>query len=82
MKILFFASLREQLQTGEEHWPDLKNCLTVADVKNKLMSRGELWSKALSNTQLIISVNQEVSNLNTAIALEDELAFFPPVTGG
>jgi len=82
MKILFFASLREQLQTGEEHWPDLQNCLTVADVTNTLMSRGDPWKTTLANPQLIISVNQEVSKLSTQIALNDELAFFPPVTGG
>jgi len=82
MKILFFASLREQLQTGEEHWADLQSCLTVVDVINTLMSRGDPWKTALANPQLIISVNQEVSKLDTQIDLEDEIAFFPPVTGG
>jgi len=82
MNILFFASLREQLNTGEEKWQDLKGAKTAGDVLQQLKLRGEPWNKALDNEQLIISVNQEVAHLNTQIQLGDELAIFPPVTGG
>ena len=82
MNILFFASLREKLDTDKEHWTELHDIKTTKELLDKLKDRGEPWLSALSIPQLIISVNQEVSDLNTDIALGDEVAFFPPVTGG
>jgi molybdopterin synthase sulfur carrier subunit len=82
MNILFFASLRESLNTESEQWQDLQGAQTAGDVLSQLKQRGEPWQTALGNEQLIISVNQEVSNVQTNIKLGDELAFFPPVTGG
>jgi molybdopterin synthase sulfur carrier subunit len=82
MKILFFASLREQLDCDGEQWQNLEGALTVADVKAHLQSRGEPWRSALANERIIVSINQEVAELNSPISLDDELAFYPPVTGG
>ena len=82
MKILFFASLREQLNTEEERWKDLNGALTAGDVLSQLQTRGEPWSSSLNAERLLVSVNQEISNLTTKVTLDDELAFFPPVTGG
>jgi molybdopterin synthase sulfur carrier subunit len=55
---------------------------TPKELIEHLQKRGEPWLSALNTPQLIISVNQEVSDLNTKIKLGDEVAFFPPVTGG
>lgn len=82
MNILFFASLREQLDCDSEVWTSLENINTTGDVLNAFIKRGEPWSSALSNKQLIVSVNQEVSNWETSVKLNDEVAIFPPVTGG
>ena len=82
MKILFFASLREQLNTEEEQWKELNGALTAGDVLSQLQTRGEPWASALNADRLLVSVNQEISNLRTKIKVDDELAFFPPVTGG
>lgn len=82
MKILFFASLKEQLNTEEEQWADLNGARTAGDVLNQLQTRGEPWSSSLDAERLLVSVNQEISNLTAKISLNDELAFFPPVTGG
>ncbi|MFT6030839.1 MAG: molybdopterin synthase sulfur carrier subunit [Oleiphilaceae bacterium] len=82
MKILFFASLREKLNTNQESWTDMHNVSTTKELLNNLQERGEPWLSALNNPQLIISVNQEISDLKTLIKLGDEVAFFPPVTGG
>lgn len=82
MNILFFASLREKLDTDQEHWTDMQNINTTKELLAHLQQRGEPWLSALNNPQLIISVNQEVSDLTTPIKLGDEIAFFPPVTGG
>ena len=82
MKILFFASLREQLDCDCEQWTELKGSNTAGEVKALLESRGEPWSSALSNERIIVSINQEVVDLYAPVKLGDELAFFPPVTGG
>ena len=82
MNILFFASLREQLNTDQEHWHSLQDIHTVDDVIKQLQTRGEPWLSALNNPKLIISVNQEVVSVHHPVAPNDEVAFFPPVTGG
>lgn len=82
MNILFFASLREKLNTDQEIWSDMKSIGTTKELLEDLQSRGEPWASALSTPQLIISVNQEVAELTTVIKFGDEVAFFPPVTGG
>ena len=82
MNILFFASLREKLNTDQENWTNMHNVKTTKDLLNNLQERGEPWLGALNNPNLIISVNQEISDLKTLLKLGDEVAFFPPVTGG
>tara|TARA_B100000446_G_C10432235_1_gene298661 strand:- start:73 stop:321 length:249 start_codon:yes stop_codon:yes gene_type:complete len=82
MNILFFANLRETLNTDAESWTEMHGINTTKQLIEHLKGRGAPWDSALSNPQLIISVNQEVSNLDTPIKLGDEVALFPPVTGG
>ena len=82
MQILFFASLREALNTEAESWVKMKSITDVKQLLEHLKERGEPWASALSNPQLIFSVNQEVASLDSQIKLGDEVAFFPPVTGG
>jgi molybdopterin synthase sulfur carrier subunit len=82
MNILFFASLREQVNTDQEQWHSLEQIATVDDLRRQLQSRGEPWKSALDNPKLIVSVNQEVVSSDHPLTLNDEVAFFPPVTGG
>ena len=82
MNILFFASLREQLKTDQEHWESLEGITSVKELLKHLQARGEPWQSALNNPKLIVSVNQEVVNPDHPLSLKDEVAFFPPVTGG
>lgn len=81
MKILFFASLRERLATGEEIWDELDGIATVADVLEKLKRRPSPWPEALQG-KVMMAVNQEMANADTPVSENDEVAFFPPVTGG
>jgi molybdopterin synthase sulfur carrier subunit len=82
MKILFFASLREQLDCDSEQWTDLEGVRNAGDVKAILESRGEPWSSALANKRIVVSINQEIADLSSSVSPGDELAFYPPVTGG
>lgn len=81
IKILYFASLRERLKMSEEVVP-ADSGVTVAALLQTLKTRGPEWEHALSGTRVKVAVNQEVATLETSIGDGDEVAFFPPVTGG
>ncbi|MBC6414744.1 MAG: molybdopterin converting factor subunit 1 [Chromatiales bacterium] len=72
--VKYFASLREQTGRNQECVEDVSEIASVKDLKN-----------VLSNTlppQALCAVNYEYANDDTAIKDGDEVAFFPPVTGG
>jgi molybdopterin synthase sulfur carrier subunit len=81
VKVLYFAGLREQLGTAGE---DLDaSPATVAGLRTLLMARGGVWQSALAQGKALrVAVNQEMAQPTTAINPGDEIAFFPPVTGG
>lgn len=82
IKILFFAALRERLNCEEYLLSCDGNALNVAAVLNQLQSRDNLWQRELSRADLLCAVNQQLVPLTTSVQDGDELAFFPPVTGG
>jgi len=83
IKVLFFASLRERLGTGVEEIPAAEAGATLAALRQRLRQRGGLWAEALGEDQtLLTAVNQEMVGPDTSIRAGDEVAFFPPVTGG
>ena len=81
INILYFASFREVLGKADEQ---LKiEAATVNDLIDELSQRGENWAQALRDNQnLQIAVNHDVAQRDTALKQGDEVAFFPPVTGG
>jgi molybdopterin synthase sulfur carrier subunit len=81
IKVLYFASLREQVGT---HGEDLDaSATTVAGLRTLLMARGGAWQSALAQGKALrVAVNQEVAQPTTPVKPGDEVAFFPPVTGG
>jgi molybdopterin synthase sulfur carrier subunit len=82
IRVLFFARLREQLGQSELELPHDASVSTVGDLQGLLQSRGESWREALSAANLLCAVNQEQADSTQPIADGDEIAFFPPVTGG
>jgi len=79
----FFAELREQLGVDKiflalEELPGS----SLADLLTKLRSRNNQWDKHLSNSNLLMAVNQRMVKPSYQIQAGDEVAFFPPVTGG
>ena len=81
-EILYFAGLAETLGTKSEQI-DLADCPTVADLIALLRARGEPYDSAFDgDTQVLVAINQELSEPGAAINNSDEVAFFPPVTGG
>ena len=81
VNILYFASFREVLGQAQEQISGPFN--TVDALIHVLAERGENWKMALlENQNLQIAVNHDVASRHTEIKPGDEVAFFPPVTGG
>jgi molybdopterin synthase sulfur carrier subunit len=81
INVLFFARLREQLSTDSLQIEASEN-LTTELIRQQLASKGELWAEVMAADNLLIAVNQEVTDWSQQVIEGDEVAFFPPVTGG
>ena len=82
VKLLYFASLREKLGLGEERLDLPTGVSNVAALREHLSARGDVWATALAGKALRVAVNQDLARLDSAVKDGDEVAFFPPVTGG
>ena len=83
MKLVYFASVREALGVGEEQLPLPQGVGTVGQPSDWLRrERGEPWCKVLGQERLLSAVNQEMCGPEKPLNDSDEVAFFPPVTGG
>jgi molybdopterin synthase sulfur carrier subunit len=83
MKVLYFAWLRQRTGVGEESVSPPANVRTVADLVEWLRARSPGHEEALKDLSSIrVAVNQEFATVETAIAKGDEVALFPPMTGG
>lgn len=83
IKILYFAQFRENLKCESEIYTLLEAKLTVAKLMQQLSDRGGIWSDVFgSKRKILIAVNQEMAKPETVIQDDDEIGFFPPVTGG
>jgi molybdopterin synthase sulfur carrier subunit len=81
--ILYFASLAESLGLRSESLALPQDCRNVTELVALLRARGEPFDSACGgNTRILVAINQEMSEPDAAISNSDEIAFFPPVTGG
>lgn len=80
VKILYFASLKEALGLAGESVELPAGVATVAALRNWLVTQGR--EKLASAQNLRCAVNQELAGLDAPVCEGDEIAFFPPVTGG
>lgn len=82
----FFASVREQLGLAEQEVVLPLDVTTVGEVRDWLMGRGAEWAAALAHQRpLRMAYQQVMCDASEALVLSDaaqEIAFFPPVTGG
>ena len=83
MKILYFAWLRQKIGTGEEILDVPASVSTVHGLVDWLVAQEGGYSEAFKDTSAIkVAINQEFADFNAALNPQDEVAFFPPVTGG
>ncbi len=83
MKVLYFAWLRDKVGFGEESVTPPTDVGDVAGLVDWLRGRGGGHAEALADMAMVrVAVNQEYVTLDQPVAADDEVAFFPPVTGG
>ncbi len=83
VRLLYFASVREQVGTASEELELPQGVSSVGALRAHLRQRGPLWQAAFAEGKLLrTAVNQAMAGPMAAIAAGDEIAFFPPVTGG
>lgn len=81
IKVCFFANLRERLQCSElfvDGFSDGK----IQDLLAHIIELNPKWSELLASKNILISHNLVMASLDTQLQPGDEVAFFPPVTGG
>lgn len=81
VNVLFFGQLKEQLGMAQIE----VNCaesLTVADIKNQVVEMDSRFPALFEDGRILVAVNQEMSDAGQTVVDGDEVAFFPPVTGG
>jgi molybdopterin synthase sulfur carrier subunit len=80
LKILYFARLREELGVAAEEFAGEAG--NVAALAAALAARGGKWRALADERRLRVAVNQDMASASTPLKAGDEVAFFPPVTGG
>ncbi len=82
VRLLYFAWLRERLGVAEEEVALPAFVATVEALFAWQRSRDPVRAEAFASPSVRCAVNQEFATAATAVAAGDEIAFFPPVTGG
>lgn len=82
IRVLFFANLREQLGCPDLEIPWTAELASVASLRLHLQSLQVGWEAVLAADNILCAVNQVQSGADQVISAGDEVAFFPPVTGG
>ncbi|WP_211224922.1 molybdopterin converting factor subunit 1 [Neptunomonas japonica] len=83
LSLVFFASVREQLGVGQvdREWDASLSTVTLL-LASLVKEEGDVWEQVLMRPNLLVAINQEMASLEASIKDGDEIAFFPPVTGG
>jgi len=82
IKVLYFASLRETLAYSHEILTLPASIATLSDLRRHLAGRGGAWEALGEGRNVRAAINQEMVGPEAPVVDRDEVAFFPPVTGG
>ena len=83
LNLVYFAGLRESLGLDSEQVVLPQGVLDVESLTQWLRKRGKVWdSEFAPGKRVRVAVNLEIAEEATRVADGDEVAFFPPVTGG
>ncbi len=79
---LYFSWVREKIGTHAEQRTLPPTVTTVQKTLDFLRAQGSTYTTALTNTNLRVAVNQTYSRMEDPVTDNDEIAIFPPVSGG
>ncbi|KAA1193026.1 molybdopterin synthase sulfur carrier subunit [Pseudohalioglobus sediminis] len=83
LRVLFFGRIREELGCAHLSLEHDESTADLERLQQELVAaNSEKWAQVLSADNIIRAVNQQVAQGNVALCDGDEVAFFPPVTGG
>jgi sulfur-carrier protein len=83
MKLLYFAWIRSKIGVAEEHLDLPSDVADVAGLVAWLKGRGPRYADALASPKALrVAVNQTYVGWDHPVRAQDEIALFPPVTGG
>jgi sulfur-carrier protein len=83
VKVLYFASLRQAVGVAEEDVAPPAEVATVGQLVDWLKRRSPRHAEAFARPEVVrCAVNQDYARPEDAVGPGDEVAFFPPVTGG
>jgi len=81
ISVRYFASIREALGSGEA--VDVESGATLAALRDRLIAVGAPHAQVLARGRALrVALNQSLADESALLADGDEVAFFPPVTGG
>jgi molybdopterin synthase sulfur carrier subunit len=81
--LVYLARLREEFGRAGERLELPRSVRTVGELRTLLAARGPVWSGELAPGRAVrIAVNHSLAEGSVPLAAGDEVAFFPPVTGG
>ena len=81
ISVLYFASIREAIGTKTELV--VSPAATLGELRELLIARGGAYATSLAHGKAVrMAHNQVLGQADTVLADGDEVAFFPPVTGG
>lgn len=80
LTVLFFAQTRELV--GVDKLEIEGDFATAEQLRQYLAGKGDKWALVLQSDKLLVAINQTLMPLESAVKNGDEIAFFPPVTGG
>ena len=80
IKVVFFAQVKELVGQSALELDD--SFTTAEHIRLHLCEQGDRWARALESGKLLVAINQKISPMTACVSAGDEVAFFPPVTGG
>lgn len=81
VSVLFFGQLKERLQCASYGY-EVDKPMTIDAFKKALVIQNPTWAPWLAERELLAAVNQMMAGPQKQVVAGDEVAFFPPVTGG
>lgn len=82
INIVYFAKYREALGLAEEAYDLGTGAVALSVLKTAILQRHAKAVSVLEDARCIVAINQQVAGPDASVSPGDEVAFFPPVTGG